>query len=80
MALDNSKYIIYRTAYKDNYLTIFRFKTKYEGLSSFIKLLDFPIFLFSIFIFFLQFRSISLVKKLLKGDFEEIKEISIPDH
>ena len=80
MALDNSKYIIYRMPYKDNYLTIFRFKTKYEGLSSFIKLLDFPIFLFSIFIFFLQFRSISLVIKLLRGDFEEIKEISIPDH
>lgn len=80
MALDNSKYIIYRTPYKDNYLTIFRFKTKYEGLSSFIKLLDFPIFLFSIFIFFLQFRSISLVKKLIRGDFEKIKEISIPDH
>ena len=80
MALDNSKYIIYRMPYKDNYLTIFRFKTKYEGLSSVIKLLDFPIFLFSIFIFFLQFRSISLVQKLLRGDFEEIKEISIPDH
>ena len=80
MALDNSKYIIYRLPYKDNYLTIFRFKTKYEGQSFFIKLLDFPTFLFSIFIFFLQFRSISLVKKLLRGDFEEIKEISIPDH
>ncbi len=80
MSLENSQYIIYRTFYKGNYLTIFRFKTKYEGLSSFIKLLDFPIFLVSIFIFFLQFRSISLVKKLLRGDFEEIKEISIPDH
>lgn len=80
MALDNSKYIIYRTPYKDNYLTIFRFKTQYEGLSSFIKLLDIPVFILSIIIFSLQFRSISLFKKLLRNDFEEIKEISIPDH
>ena len=80
MALDNSKYIIYKTAYKDNYLTIFVFKTKYEGLSYFLRLLDLPIYLLSILLFFLQFRSISLVKKLLRGDFEKIKEISIPDH
>ena len=74
MALDNSKYIIYKIPYKDNYLTIFRFKTKYEGLSSFIKLLDFPIFVFSIFIFFLQFRSISLVKKLLGEILRKLKK------
>lgn len=80
MALDNSKYIIYRTIYKGAYLTIFRFKAQYEGLSSFIKIIETPIFLLSIFIFFLQFRSLSLVKKLLRGDFEVFKEISIAEH
>lgn len=80
MALDNSNYIIYRTKYKDNYLTIFRFNTKYDGLTSFLKLLDFPIFLISVFIFLCQFRSISLLKKLLKGDFEVIKKNSFPEH
>ena len=81
MSLEKSKYIIYKIRFKNSYLTIFRFFPKYSGLSSIIKIIDFPILLVTYLIFLLRFRSLSLLSKVIRGKLDgNLIEKSIVDH
>ncbi len=82
MALDKSKYIIYKIKLKKNsFLTIFKFSPSYSGFSKVIKIIDFPILLITYLLFFLRFRSINLLFKLIKDNLvSDFVEKNIVDH
>ena len=68
MSLENSKYKIFKLNFKKKSITVLKFNPKYTGFTSWMKLIDFPVYFFSLLLFFLRFRSITLLFNLIHED------------